>query len=165
MTLNPTIIFQRSARHDGVRWINIGLLRLLYALMFFVLGQTTWTKVLTHQGSWVPDEAINWCVWTAFAMLAGLGLIRPLQMLPIILLEIFYKVMWLILVAYPLWSKDALVGSTAEGTTDAFLWVLLPIVAVPWVYAFRTYVYDTRAGHYPSASVRATIDDTSAHKV
>jgi hypothetical protein len=165
MRLNPRVIFERSERHQGVRWIHIVLLRLLYGLMFFVLGRMTWTHVLTHQGPWAPDDAINWCVWTAFATLAGLGIIRPVKMLPIILLEIFYKVMWLILVAYPLWSKDALVGSTAEGTTDAFLWVLLPIVAVPWVYAFRTYVYDTRAGHYPSASVRATIDDTSAHKV
>ena len=26
----------------------------------------------------------------------------------------------------------------AEGTTGAFLWVLLPIVAVPWEYVFGT---------------------------
>ena len=60
--------------------------------------------------------------------------------------------------------KKALIGSAAEGTTNAFLWVLLPIVAVPWVYAFRTYVYDPR-GHYHSAASRATIVETSAHKV
>ncbi len=39
MNLNPTVIFQRSERHEGVRWIHIGLLRLLYGLMFFVLGK------------------------------------------------------------------------------------------------------------------------------
>ena len=61
MTLNPKMLFQPSERHDGVLWINVGLLRLLYALMFFVLGQTTWTTVLTHQGPWVPDEAVAWC--------------------------------------------------------------------------------------------------------
>ena len=67
--------------------------------------------------------------------------IRLAEMLPIVLLEIFYKVLWLILVAYPLWSKGTLAGSPAEGTTSAFLWVILPIVAVPWGYVFVNYFY------------------------
>jgi len=63
---------------------------------------------------------------------------------PILLLEIFYKVLWLILVAYPLWSRGALVGSPAEGITAGFLWVVLPIVAVPWGYVVVNYVYSPR---------------------
>jgi hypothetical protein len=50
-------------------------------------------------------------------------------------------VLWLMVVAYPLWSAGTLVGSSAEGTTSAFLWVLLPIVAVPWGYVFGTYFF------------------------
>jgi hypothetical protein len=144
MSFSFKAIFQPAAQYEGVRRINIYLLRLLFVLMFFVLGQTTWTHVLTHQGVWNPADAIAWCVWTAFATLAGLGIVRPLKMLPILLLEIFYKVLWLIIVAYPLWSKGALVGSPAEGTTSAFLWVILPIVAVPWGYVFVTYIYRPR---------------------
>ena len=134
-------IFERDARHDGVRPINIYLLRLVFILMFFVLGKATWTRILTHRGSWDPTDAVVWCVWTAFATLAGLGIIRPLKMLPILLLEIFYKVLWLIIVAYPLWSSAKLQGSPAEGITAAFLWVILPIVAVPWGYVFVNYIY------------------------
>ena len=73
--------------------------------------------------------------------MASLGIIRPLKMLPILLLEIFYKVLWLIIVAYPLRSTNSLAGSPAEDTTMAFLWVLLPIIAVPWGYMFVTYIY------------------------
>src|SRR5271155_3486436 len=109
--------------------------------MFFVLGKDTWTHNLAHKGSWEPRDAMVWCVWTAFATLAALGIVRPLKMLPILLLEIFYKVLWLIIVAYPLWSAGTLVGSSAQGTTSAFLWVLLPIVAVPWGYVFSSYIY------------------------
>jgi len=65
-------------------------------------------------------------------------------MLPIVLLEIFYKVQWLILVAYPLWSKGTLAGSPAEGITSQFLWVILPIVAVPWGYVVVNYFYKPR---------------------
>lgn len=141
MTLSFKAVFQRDARCEGVRRINIYLLRLLYLLMFFVLGRETWTHILTHQGQWEPTNAVAWCVWTAFATLAGLGIIRPLKMLPIVLLEIFYKVLWLIIVVYPLWSKGTLAGSPAESITSQFLWVILPIVAVPWGYVFVNYVY------------------------
>jgi hypothetical protein len=141
MTINPLFIFKPSEKYEGVRPINIYLLRLLYILMFFVLGRETWTKILTHQGSWEPYEAVAWCLWTAFATLAALGIIRPLKMLPIVLLEIFYKVLWLIIVAYPLWTRGALWGSPAESVTIPFLWVVLPIVAMPWGYAFVNYVY------------------------
>jgi hypothetical protein len=144
MRFSPKVIFQRADRYEGVRPINIYLLRLLYVLMFFVLGRQTWTHILTHQGQWDPTSAVVWCVWTAFATLAGLGIIRPLKMLPIILLEILYKVLWLMLVAYPLWSKGTLAGSPAEGITSAFLWVILPIVVVPWGYAFVTYIYNPK---------------------
>jgi hypothetical protein len=144
MTFNPKAIFQRNEKYDGVRNINIYLLRLLYVLMFFVLGRITWTHVLTHQGPWEPTNAVAWCVWTAFATLAGIGIIRPVKMLPIVLLEIFYKMLWLILVAYPLWSAGTLAGSPAEEITSQFLWVLLPIVAVPWGYVLANYLYQPK---------------------
>jgi hypothetical protein len=137
-------VFQRDDRYEGVRRLNIYLLRLLYILMFLVLGRETWTHILTHRGPWEPMSAVVWCVWTAFATLAGLGIIRPLKMLPIVLLEIFYKVLWLVIVAYPLWSEGKLAGSPAEGITSAFLWVILPIVAVPWGYVFMNYIYKAR---------------------
>jgi hypothetical protein len=144
MALNVRRIFQPSERYEGVRPINIYLLRLTYILMFFVLGNEAWTKILTHEGPWEPMEAVAWSVWTAFATLAGLGIIRPLKMLPIMLLEVFYKVLWLVIVAYPLWIADKLEGSPASATTAGFLWVILPIIAIPWIYAFRTYVVDPR---------------------
>ena len=141
MNFSPAAIFQRNERYEGVRRINIYLLRLLYILMFFVLGKSAWTHILTHQGSWEPKDAMVWCVWSAFATLAALGIIRPLKMLPIVLLEIFYKVLWLLIVAYPLWAQDKLADSPAESMTSAFLWVLLPIVAVPWGFVFVNYIY------------------------
>jgi hypothetical protein len=141
MAFSFKAIFQPGARYEGVRPIQIYLLRVVFILMFFVLGKNTWTHILTHQGTWDPMEAVAWCVWTAFATLAVLGIIRPLKMLPILLLEIFYKVLWLLIVAYPLWSAGTLAGSSAEHATSAFLWVILPIVAMPWGYAFRSYVY------------------------
>ena len=153
MTFSLKAIFQRDERYEGVPRINIYLLRLLYILMFFVLGKDTWTHILTHRGPWDPTDAVAWCVWTAFATLAGIGIIHPVKMLPIVLLEIFYKVLWLFLVAYPLWSKGTLAGSPAEGITSEFSWVILPLVAVPWSYVFVTYIYKSKKVENLAASL------------
>jgi hypothetical protein len=134
-----TIFQPNYVRYEGVRKINIYLLRVLYTLMFFVLGKDVWTHILTHDGAWNPTDAVAWSLWAAFATLAFLGILYPLKMIPILLLEIFYKVLWLAIVAYPLWSRGQLEGSDAEGITYAFLWVILPILVMPWKYAFMNF--------------------------
>lgn len=133
-------LFTRDPEHyDGVRRINIYLLRVLYALMFFMLGQTVWQEILSHEGAWKPQEAMVWSVWAAFSALAGIGILHPLRMLPILLLEIAYKGLWLALVAYPLWSQDRLAGSPAEGMTAVFFPVILVVLILPWGHVFRRY--------------------------
>ena len=125
-------IFKPDHPHwDGVPRINIYFLRLLFLLMLIFLGRDSWTYILTFKGSWNPTDAMVWCVWASYSVLAILGILHPLKMIPIILLEIFYKVLWLIIVAYPLWRSNQLIGSSAEGMTIAFLWVALPIIALP----------------------------------
>ena len=64
-------VFQRDDQYEGVRPINIYLLRLVFILMFFVLGKDTWTHVLSHRGPWEPVNAVAWSVWTAFATLGA----------------------------------------------------------------------------------------------
>jgi hypothetical protein len=141
MSFGIRTLFQPDCeRYDGVPRINVYLLRLLFVLMLFVLGRDVRTHIFTHAGPWDSDEAVAWSVFASFSILAVLGIMRPLAMLPLVLLEIAYKVIWLILVAWPLWSDGRLAGSPAEERTYAFLWVVLPIIAMPWRYAFDTYV-------------------------
>jgi hypothetical protein len=138
-------LFQSNPGRDhGVRRINIHLMRVLYLLMFVFLDMDAWSTILAHSGPWENKEAMVWSVWAAFATLAGLGVLNPLKMLPILFLEIFYKVLWLLLVAYPLWKAGTLWGSPAEGMTDVFLPVIVVIAIVPWGYAFRTYILEFR---------------------
>jgi hypothetical protein len=126
-------------RYEGVYRVNIYLLRLLYFLMLIFVARDSWTAIVTHQGPWNHLEALAYSVWAAYSTLSILGMINPLKMLPIIMFEIFYKSIWLIVVAYPLWSTHKLAGSPAEAMTYLFLWLPLPLLAMPWAYAFRTY--------------------------
>jgi hypothetical protein len=151
MRCRPTALFQRTAHCGGVRRINIYALRLLYALMFFMLGQTTWTHILAHQGPWEPDHAMAWSVWAAFATLAGIGLFRPLQMLPLLWLEIFYKGLGLGLVAYPLWARGALAGSAVEYQAWVFSGVVIVVAVIPWGYVVANYGYRPQPKKRPAA--------------
>jgi hypothetical protein len=127
-------------RYDGVRPINMYLLRLLFLLVILFVGSDSWSGVVKHQGPWDPVRAAAVCMWAAFSGLAILALINPLRWLPIVAFEIFYKIIWLVRVAYPLWSTSQLAGSPAAEMAFAFYFVLLPIVAMPWGYFFENYV-------------------------
>jgi hypothetical protein len=127
------------ARYQGVRPINIYLLRLLYFLMAALVATDAWRSIITLEGPWDHIRAVATCVWATYPTLPILGLIHPLRMLPIMFCAICYKAIWLA-VAYPLWSAGALAGSPAEEMTKAFLWLPLAIIAVPWGYSFRRYV-------------------------
>jgi hypothetical protein len=128
-------------RYEGVRPINIYLLRLLFLLVVVFVGSDSWSGILKHHGPWDHVRAAALCMWAAYSFLSIFALINPLKWLPIVMFEIFYKIIWLVIVAYPLWSTNRLKGSPAEEMTYAFAWVILPIVAMPWGYAFRTYIW------------------------
>jgi hypothetical protein len=131
-------------RYEGVRPINIYLLRLLFFLVVVFVGSDSWSAILKHEGPWDHVKAAAMCMWAAYAVLSIFGLINPLRWLPIVMFEILYKIIWLIIVAYPLWSTNRLAGSPAEGMAHAFAWVILPILAMPWSYAFRTYIWPSK---------------------
>jgi hypothetical protein len=127
-------------RYDGVRPINVWLLRVFYFLMAAFVGTDAWRTILTHQGAWDPVRAVAWCGWAAYPTLAVLGLVHPLRMLPIMLFMIFYKTLWLAVVAYPLWRAGTLGASPANEMAHVFIWVCVPLVVLPWGYVWRTYV-------------------------
>jgi hypothetical protein len=134
-------VFKRDyERYEGVPAINIYLLRLLFTLMFLFLSYESWSHILSHRGPWENGNAAAWCMWGSYSVISIIGIRRPLRMLPIVLFEVVYKVAWLAVVAYPLWVKHELIGSPAEGMARVFVWVILPIVAMPWGYFFRTQV-------------------------
>ena len=140
---------------ERVPRVNVYLLRLVYALMLFVLGKDVWTHILTHQGEWEAYEAMAWSVWAAFASLSLIGMFQPVRMIPMLCLEVFYKLLWLALVAYPLWRSGGLAFSPLRGMTTAFLWVLLPIIAIPWPYVVRTYIFGKQAE--PARAAEASV--------
>jgi hypothetical protein len=134
-------IFAPDYEHyEGVRRINIYVMRLFFALMFVFLAPESWKVILSHEGTWDPTKAVAWCTWAAYSTLGILGVFHTLRMLPIMLFMIFYKGLWLIVVAYPLWSAGTLKGSPAEEMAYVFSGIIIPILFMPWKYVFEKYI-------------------------
>ena len=134
-------IFKSDHEHyDGIRPINIYAMRFIYILMATFLALDVWTHIITYDQSWDPSDAMDWSVWAAFTVFAFVGIFRTVQMIPILLLEIVYKSIWLILVAYPLYQAENLSSESTDGMIFPFALVLLPIIAVPWGYVLKTYI-------------------------
>ena len=104
-------LFSPSDKYDGIRPVNIYLMRLIFALMCFVMGKDVWSFIFSHSGTWNENEAIAWSVWAGFSVMALLGLFRTVAMIPVLILEIIYKVIWLTLYAWPLIRDGRLEGS------------------------------------------------------
>lgn len=147
-----SLFIDTGHRYDGIAPLNIYMMRLIYVLMLVVLGKDCWSHIFNHGGAWEPLDALAWSVWAAFSAMGLLGIFHTVRMIPVLLLEVFYKLLWLGLVAYPLWSSGKLAGSPAEGMASAFAWVILPIAAIPWPYVVRTFVFGSRRQAGPAAS-------------
>jgi len=133
-------LFKPSSKYAGIWPIKVYVLRLFFGLMFFMAGRDAWQKLLEHEGAWDPEIAIAWCAITAYTTLSGIGMIHTLKMLPIMLFMFFYKGLWLIFVAYPLWSTNQLIGSEYEEWATVFMILIIPFVFTPWGYVFKTYL-------------------------
>ncbi len=139
--MNVSTIFRPNYdRYEGVRPINVYLLRLLFLLVFLIVGHDSWTGLFIHQGPWDPVRAAAVCMWAGYSALSIIGVFHPLKMLPIVAFEILYKTTWLLVVAYPLWSAHQLAGTPAGEMTRVFIGVPVLAVIMPWKYFVETYV-------------------------
>ncbi len=123
-----------TARYEGVRPIQVYLLRTFFLLVFLFVGFDAWSAIVRHQGPWDPMKAAALAMFASYSTLSILGVLRPLKMLPILVFIIVYKAIWLAVVAYPLWAANQLAGSPVEPMARIFAWVLLLIPALPWKY-------------------------------
>ena len=132
-------------KYEGVRPINIYLLRILNFLMFALMSIDAWKVVFFHEGQLEKYRAMAICVWAAYGTLGFFGLFKPLKWLPIVLFMIFYKTLWLIVVSLPLWKTNQLEGSPAEELTYIFIAAPFMLLIIPWKYVFQNYLFWTKS--------------------
>ena len=143
-TVTDEEIIVRSSRivHTAVdaqlstRRLNI--MRFGYAFMGIGLVIVKWPLFL-HAPSLPVMEGVVLCLLTAMSLLAFLGLRYPVGMLPILLFEVTWKLIWIGTVGIPhLVSGD--MDAAAREVLFNCSFVVVIIAVIPWRYAWRRYV-------------------------
>lgn len=114
-------------------------MRFLFLLSGVGLGVPAWSTMFSP-GMFDPTEGIAYSFWAAFSALAFLGVRFPVKMLPLLLLQMSYKLIWVIFVGYPLWSAGKMDPVAIELMKASGLGVLFDLAIIPWPYVFKNYI-------------------------
>ena len=121
-----------------VSLIRLYALRLLYLVMAVGEGSIQW-PLLLHHVPWSMMSGVAHAMLAALAAVALLGVRYPLKMLPLLFYELAWKVVWLTVVALPLWRVGPLDAGTMETVVACLLVVIVPVI-VPWPYIVANYM-------------------------
>ena len=123
-----------------VSLIRLYLLRALYLLIGLAQGSMTWSAILRHTGPWEFWHGVGLSMLGALTALALLGVRYPVRMLPLMIFEFVWKLIWVLAVLLPLWMGHHLDADTAENAFPIFLGVVLVPLVLPWGYVWKNYV-------------------------
>ena len=128
----------RTATTASLPTYRVNIMRLGYALMAVGLAATKWT-VLPDAASLPLYEGVVAALLTAMSLLALLGLRYPVKLLPLLILESAWKLIWLAVVAVPhLLSGD--MSPEMDRMLFSISFVVVILAVTPWDYAWKTYV-------------------------
>jgi hypothetical protein len=135
---------RRNSRKATTNPVTLSLprlyfLRLGYLVMGVGLAVTKWPLVINHDGPWPAMEGAVMAMLVALSLLSFLGVRYPVQMLPILLFESAWKLIWMAVVALPLWTADQLDPANLELLTRN-LWVVIILAVTPWRYVVAQFV-------------------------
>jgi hypothetical protein len=118
---------------------RLNIMRLGYAFMGVGLAIVKWPILVQNAASLPVFEGVVACLLTGMSLLAFLGLRYPVGMLPILLFEVTWKVIWIAAVALPHLVADDIDAATSAVLFNCSL-VVIVIAVIPWPYVWRNYV-------------------------
>jgi hypothetical protein len=119
-----------------------------YLLMVVGLALVKWPR-LPDVHTMPLFEGVTWCLLTAMSLLALLGLRHPVKMLPVLLFEAIWKVLWFGVVALPQ-ALDGGLDQAASDTAVSCSLVVLIVAVIPWRYAWDS-LMQTPGDHWRGA--------------
>jgi hypothetical protein len=118
---------------------RLNLMRVGYLVMGLGLAVVKWPIVIGYDRSTPLFEGVVAVILTAMSLLAFLGLRYPVRLLPILLFESLWKLIWLGVVALP----AVVAGDVDEAMREVIVncsVVVIVFAVVPWRYVRQRYV-------------------------
>jgi hypothetical protein len=119
--------------------IRLWIMRAMYLLMAVGLGFSIWPLIVNHTSELSRMSGVVFALLGAVGLLSVLGLRYPLQMIPLLLFELTWKIIWLSAFALPRFLDGTLDEAMMSSVFDTSLGALLLLV-IPWRYVYRNYL-------------------------
>ena len=126
----------------GLSPTRLHLMRAGFLLMGVGLAIVKW-PLLANANTLPLYEGVTLCLLTAMSLLALLGLRYPVRMLPVLLFESAWKLLWLSLVVLPKAISGDLDAATRDLAVNCSLVVVI-LAVTPWRFVWRTHVRAAR---------------------
>jgi hypothetical protein len=116
------------------------LLRAAYLVMGVGLASSIWPHILFPPDLAAGPKSVIRALLGALSLLSLLGLRYPLQMLPMLLFELLWKVLWFLASGIPAW-----LGPGLDEYASALFYqcigaaIVVPIV-IPWTFVHQRYI-------------------------
>lgn len=123
-----------------VSTFRLYLLRAMYLLIAAGMGLTIWPLIISPPEMAADSKTVVRAFLGALTLLCVLGIRYPLRMLPLLLFELLWKLIWVIAFALPLWLTDSLDANGQETLFACMMGVILVPLVLPWGYLYRLYV-------------------------
>ena len=124
------------AAEGEVSLFRLYVLRAMYLLLVVGLGAMIVPDIVSHP---LMARGVIASLLGALWLLAFLGLLHPLQMLPLLLFEFAWKLIWTIGYGLPQWSAGQLPPTFADDFRAIVAGVILMPLIIPWSYVWRHY--------------------------
>lgn len=125
---------------SDVSTFRLYLLRAMYLLIAVGMGMNIWPAIISPPSVVANANSVVRALLGALTLLALLGLRYPLQMLPLLIFELLWKLIWIVAVALPIWLGPGLDAYAAETLFECSIGVVLVPLVLPWGFIFRQYI-------------------------
>ena len=116
------------------------LLRVLYALIAVAQGLQTWPAILHHTHPWDFWHGVGMSFLGALTLLALLGVRYPVRMMPLLMFEFTWKLIWVLAAYLPHYLAHTVDADLADNLFPIFLGVVVVPLVLPWGYVWKNYV-------------------------
>ena len=125
---------------DQLSLLRLYLLRAMYTLMAVGLALTFWPSILAPSTLATGPSTVVRALLGAIGLLSALGIRYPAQMLPLLLFELAWKVIWVLAFGVPAWRAGQLDAYGSETLVNCLMGVILVPLVLPWKYVFQRYL-------------------------
>ncbi len=118
--------------------IRLCALKFFYLFNAIVIGAGAWPELLNPRQPWDLIHSVAFSIYGGYSLLMLLGALRPIRMLPLLLLQLIYKLIWIAAAGVPMWWAGHL--DQVSGMLKLFAVIaVLDLALIPWRYVLRNY--------------------------